>query len=138
MAILFTLTEWKHVRAELERVIQAADKTQAQIAAAGRVSGQTYISKVKDYPDTSLGPKLMNLIGALEGVGIKMSDFFVAVEKRAEGLSPLAPAASLPMMSKDDELALKIGRLILETHRRIAALLPGPQKRRHGSRQIPR
>lgn len=115
------LIEWKQIRTELIRAIDAAQErtgmTQAQIAAAAGLSRQGYISQVQDYSDDSVGPGVMNLVKLLEmGLGMKVSAFFAVIELRSQGQSPPVPPIVQPA-NDEDRRALEIGRLYLQAHR---------------------
>jgi hypothetical protein len=131
------LIEWKHVRAELMRVIEAVQArtgmTQEQIAAAAGKSRQGYVSQIQNYDDASLGPHLMNFIKVLEGLEMKASDFFTAVEKRSAGLSPPLPPFLPSSPTEEDQRALEIGRLVLQALA-VAGKGPGPSPRRRRKR----
>lgn len=113
--------EWKQVRAEYQRALQAATDrgmTQEQIAATAGLE-QSYISKPARLNDDSRGPHLMNLLGVLEAIGITVSEFFAAVEARARGASP--GTLTITPSSREEEQLAAIGRQFLKAHRLASA-----------------
>ena len=137
MAILSGVAmEWKQIRAELQRAVQAAKHrgmTQASIAAAGGLSRQNYVSKALSYGDDSLGPETMNLLRLIDGLGMKVSEFFTIVEQRAAGESPPLPTMARP--TAEERLEREVGRRYLQLHHLALTTKPRPTRRKSRSKR---
>lgn len=130
--------EWKQIRAHYERAFGAARKrgmTQAKVAKAGGLAGQNAVSKVLHYPDTSLGPQVVTLVKAVEGLGLRVSEFFAQIEQRTPhpDLHRDNLLVSLPAGADDEKVAeveRAIGRSFLQALRLAQAREETPMVKR--------
>lgn len=113
---------WTEIRDAYERSFRAAQKrgdgvTQESVAKAGGLKRQNLISKF--LANDKLGPQVETFIRAVEGLGLRPSDFFRQIETGAKPAMPLA----VPPVGVDDEqgdpLAIRGPAVSREDFRRI-------------------
>ena len=129
--------EWEHMRAHYVRLLRAAKRdrevTQKQVAAAGGLKGQNYISKIKTA--SRLGPAVEIFIRAIEGLGLPPSAFFAELEGQPPPVR--APQDASPIAH---DLAVGIDRpavihAIIDTLQRGLQVGDRPRRRRRRSRR---
>lgn len=72
---ILNTVDWKTIRSEFIR--RRGARTQAEIAGAGKLR-QNAISKLES--NDNLGPAVGTFVNAVEGLGIRVSEFFAAIE----------------------------------------------------------
>jgi hypothetical protein len=75
--------DWEQIREYLERIYEERGLTQGAIAAAGGKPKQNTISRMLKNRSMRNGPHVINFLRALEGMGVKPSEFFVQLERLA-------------------------------------------------------
>jgi len=121
------------MRAHYVRALRAARErglTQEQVAAAGGLKRQNYISKIKSAG--RLGPAVELFIRAIEGLGMHPSDFFAELEGRPPVERPMTTAAPPPASVRQTSF---IVNTVIETLQRgVAAPVRSPRPRRRKKR----
>jgi len=142
--------EWKQIRAQYEREFSAVRKrgvTQEDVARAGGLLGkngrvqQNAISKLLGQGDESLGPQIMTLVKAVEGLGLKVSVFFAAIEasqSEGAGVALERIADSAPANTQAMQRALALFESFNNTLRLAGAGDPPPAPRGGRRRVRPR
>lgn len=108
------MATWAEIRIHYDRTLRELRRsrrlTQQQVADAGGLKGQNAISKLLANRN-ELGPSVGTLVGAVLGLGISLSDFFVSLE-RNEPHARNGRTPTYQQLSDSDLHALEIGRYV--------------------------
>jgi len=122
--------EWNVIRAHYDALWTAARDghglTQERIAAAGGLSGQNALSRL--LANTKRGPSVETFIRAIEGLGLRQSEFFAALETTPASPTTRRPdGGTTPAVSDPESLQRQIVETtIREVFAGLACLLARP------------